>query len=321
MSDESAGWAIGAATRQYQIGNAGSLPVELARPPRARTDRARALRDALVLLTTVAGLQVGPAAAAAPAEIEVVTYNIHGLPTWIARDDPPARIPQLLAKARDYDVVLLQEDFSHQALVDAHREQPHAWRGNGAWLPVVGAGSGLTILSRHPAAGDPIAAPYDVCNGWLSAANDCLGHKGFLHVRLRLPDASELDVWNTHLDAGRGDADRTAREAQLAMLASAIESRSRGRALLVGGDFNLEWNEPADRALLERFGQRLGLGIAAQTPRGGWDGHLDYLLVRSEGTRCLDVVDSGKDGAFEDGDARPLSDHPAIRVRLRLASC
>lgn len=266
-------------------------------------------------------LLVAASAAAEPVELRALTYNIHGLPSWIARDDPPARIPQLLAKARDYDVALLQEDFAHQDVVDAHRDHPHAWRGNGAWLPLLGSGSGLTILSAHPAVGEPVATPYGVCHGWLGAANDCLAHKGFLHVRLRLPDGSELDVWNTHLDAGRSDADRAARAAQLALLEAAIAERSRGRAVLAGGDFNLEWDDREDRALLEGFAARLGLAVAARTPEGAWRSRLDYLLVRSEGAACIAAHEPGEDAGFVDALARPLSDHPAIRARLRLARC
>jgi endonuclease/exonuclease/phosphatase family metal-dependent hydrolase len=266
-------------------------------------------------------LLLATSAAAEPIELRALTYNIHGLPSWIAGDDPPARIPQLLAKARDYDVVLLQEDFAHQPIVDTHRDHPHRWRGNGAQLPILGQGAGLTILSRHPSSREPIATPYGVCNGWVSAANDCFGNKGYLHVRLALPDGSELDVWNTHLDAGPGDADRAARARQLAMLADAIESQSGGRPLLVGGDFNLEWSHAADRALLEEFARRLDLTIAAQTAAGDWDSQLDYLLVRAAPERCIEAREPGKDESFRDTAERPLSDHPAIGARLQIAGC
>lgn len=254
------------------------------------------------------------AAAAARAdhvELDVLTYNIHGLPSWIAGDDPPARIPQLLAKAEGYDVVLLQEDFFHQGVVDAHKRHPHLWRGQR---------SGLTVLSGFDAVGDAIATPYGVCNGWISAANDCLADKGFLHVRLRLPDGSELDVWNTHLDAGRSDADRDVRASQLAILAAAIETTSAGRAVLVGGDFNLEWDDPADRALLEAFAKRLGLHVAAQTSADGWESHLDYVLVR-DGTDVCMAGGGEKDPSFVDAGGEPLSDHPAIRARLFTSGC
>lgn len=273
------------------------------------------------LLLLAATLAVAIAAHAEPIEISVLSYNIHGLPSWIALDDPPTRIPQILEKTRNYDVVLLQEDFAYHAVVDAHKRHPELWRGSAEWLAWVGTGAGLTILSKQPIAGASFAEPYGICNGWIGAANDCLGNKGFLLTRLVLADGIELDVWNTHLDAGRSDEDRDVRQRQLDMLAAAMESRSRGRAVLVGGDFNLEWDDAADRAVLEPFAKRLGLAVAAQTPPDGWESHLDYLLVRNGDATCVAPSGGGKDEALVDGASQPLSDHPAIRTRLRVATC
>jgi endonuclease/exonuclease/phosphatase family metal-dependent hydrolase len=273
------------------------------------------LRAALLALCCVA-----PAAHAEPFELSVLTYNIHGLPSWIARDDPPARIPQILSIAQPYDLVLLQEDFAHHDAVVAASPFAHLVRGNPAWLEApLFQGAGLTILSRF-AATESAREPYDVCNGWLSAANDCFGHKGFVMARLALPDGAAIDAWNTHLDAGDTDADRAVRADQLDRLAAAIETQSADRAVVVGGDFNLHWDEPRDRALLERFATRLGLAIAAMTPAGGWDSRLDYLLTRAAADRCLSALEAGKDERLLDAAGRPLSDHPAIFARLQLGS-
>lgn len=257
-------------------------------------------------------------AKAEAADVSVLTYNIHGLPSWIAGDDPPARIPQILRIAQPYDVVLLQEDFAHHDVVVAKSPFAHLVRGNAAWIEApLFQGAGLTILSRLATTASA-REPYDVCNGWVSAANDCFGHKGFLMARLALPDGASFDAWNTHLDAGDSDADRAVRADQLARLAAAIETQSADRAVVVGGDFNLHWDEPRDRALLEVFAARLGLAIAAMTPAGGWDSRLDYLLVRAAADRCLATVEAGKDESLLDAAGRPLSDHPAIFARLRL---
>jgi endonuclease/exonuclease/phosphatase family metal-dependent hydrolase len=271
-------------------------------------------------LLTVAALCLAAPVRAEPVEISILTYNIHGLPSYIALDDPPARIPRILELAKEYDVVLLQEDFSHQPIVDASKRHPELWRGNGESLPWIGVGAGVTTLSRLASAEAPFAEPYGVCNGWLGAANDCLGNKGFLLKRFQLAGDQQLDVWNTHLDAGRSEADREARRAQLEKLAAAMEARSRGRAVLVGGDFNLEWTDPGDRAVLDAFVARVGLAIAAQTPPGGWETHLDYLLVRNGERVCIEPSEGGKDEAFA-ADGVPLSDHPAIRTRLRVGGC
>ena len=137
-------------------------------------------------------------------------------------------------------------------------------------------------------------------------------------ARLALPDGAELDVWNTHLDAGGSDEDRAARRAQLDRLATAIEAHSNGRALLVGGDFNLEWDDPLDRALAESFRDRLGLAIAAQTPSAGWESHLDYLLLRSGSDARLLGIGGGKDDGMVGNASAALSDHPAIFLRVRV---
>jgi endonuclease/exonuclease/phosphatase family metal-dependent hydrolase len=266
-----------------------------------------------------AALALGLAAAAqaepGATEISVVTYNIHGLPSWLAGDDPPARIPQLLERAKSYDVALIQEDFAHHAVLVAHN--PFRWlvRGNEAAASAL-EGAGLTILSRFESVASHRQA-YELCSGYLFGAGDCFASKGFLKARLALPGGAELDVWNTHLDAGGGAADREVRRAQLDRLAAAIEAKSAGRALVVGGDLNLELTHEPDATLLEAFAARLGLAVAARTPDGGWRSQLDYLLVRSGEALRLEVVGGGKDETFVDADRQPLSDHPAIFTRLR----
>ncbi len=268
----------------------------------------RIARAVAILCLISAPLAAG---AREPIEISVLTYNIHGLPSWIARDDPPARIPLILEKAAAYDIVLLQEDFAYHDVVVANAKHPHLFRGNGGWAPLL-EGAGLTILSRFDSSGAPLREAYGVCNGHLGAANDCLGNKGFLMTRLALPNGATIDVWDTHLDAGASDGDHRARVAQLERLAAAIESQSAGRALLVGGDFNLEWDTARDRALLEWFRDRVGLTIAAQTPPDGWESHLDYLLIRAGDDVVIRRNDGGKDEVFVDRAGKPLSDHPAI---------
>lgn len=275
----------------------------------------RCWRVAALLLCVAGG-----APRAAAVELSVLTYNIHGLPSWIARDDPAVRIPQILRIAEPYDLVLLQEDFAHHDLVVAKSPFAHLARGNAARIEApLFQGAGLTILSRFATA-ETARAAYGACNGWLSAANDCFGHKGFLMARLALPGGASIDAWNTHLDAGDTESDRSVRASQLERLAAAIESESAGRAVVAGGDLNLHWEEPRDRALLEGFATRLGLSIAAMAPAGGSDSRVDYLLVRPAAEGCLAAPEGGEDARLHDAAGRPLSDHPAIFARLRIES-
>ncbi len=259
--------------------------------------------------------------AQAPAEFTVLTYNTHALPAWIARDDPERRLPLLLERAGAYDLVLLQEDFAYHERVLEHAPHPLVARGNGptpGWLGW--SGSGLTVLARAPAPRVERAQPYRHCNGWLGAGSDCFGNKGYLMLRLRVAEGVEIDVWNTHLDAGFDDADHEARAIQLDLLGDAIVRESRGRALVVGGDFNTDWSRARDRALLEAFVARIGATIAVSNAHPHWPLRLDYLLVRSGARIALESLKGGVAEEFVDADGSALSDHPALWARLRASS-
>jgi endonuclease/exonuclease/phosphatase family metal-dependent hydrolase len=284
------------------------------RPPPRRL--ALALAAALLLPALGAG-------SARATELRLLTYNTHGLPAWISRDDPEARFPEIGAESNRYDVVLLQEDFAHHERLRETVRHPIVLRGNPSRMPAcpICSGSGLTTLVRKGAVEQVEARrarSYATCSGWLGGANDCLATKGFLHARLRLAGGATLHVVNTHLDAGRDPADREARRAQLETLADALERETDGEALVVAGDLNLDDALPEDRALLETFRARLGLRDAGARPDpdAGWE-VIDYVLVRSGASVRVTVLGAGEDRGFARA-GRPLSDHPALFVRLRV---
>ena len=276
------------------------------------------------------GLSAEPAHAALHTEraaqpnvvrLSVLTYNIHGLPRWIARDDPETRIPAILAKARAFDLVLLQEDFAYQALVDAASRWRHVQRGtppDGSWLGV--SGDGLTLLTDAQLIGARAALPYGTCNGWLRASSDCFANKGALLQRVRIANGAEVDVWTTHLDAGRGSADQQVRARQLQLLAQRIATHSAGRAVILAGDFNLHWDVPRDRDVLSSFLRGLRLTIAARVPDTGGKKRVDYVLFRPAADITMDVLRSGVDEHFVDAAGEPLSDHPAVYAEFAIGT-
>jgi len=301
--------------------------------------RTRTLALAALARTALAGVALevaaGPAQAepAPPRTLSVVSYNVHGLPSWIARDDPPGRMAKIGPLLARYDVALVQEDWSHhEALVEAVGPRFGA-RGATPRDPFFASlrafcgacGSGLTLFAA--AGADAIVAqqdqPFGVCAGWLLGANDCFASKGFQRVRLRLAQGLSLDLVNVHLDAGRRDDDQAARQVQLALLADALEAASAGQALVIGGDWNLGWDVPEQRALLDAFRARLRLvdagahGSAGATPAGAPADRVDHVFVRSGDGVALEVTEAGEAPEFTDAGV-PLSDHPAVFVRLRV---
>lgn len=273
----------------------------------------------------LAGLVLaGPGGDSASAEmLRLLSYNTHGLPAWIARDDPARRFPLIGSQTKRYDVVLLQEDFAHHARLREAARQPLVARGNPSRMPAcpICTGSGLTSLvrpGRVELVRESRARPYGVCAGWLGGSNDCFATKGFLWLHLRLANGARLHVVNTHLDAGSADADREARARQLQILADALERGAGHHALVVAGDFNLDAAHPEDRALRDAFMTRLGLrdSGARPDPTTPWR-VIDYILLRSGGEVELEVVEAGEDTDFVDGEL-PLSDHPALFVHLQV---
>jgi hypothetical protein len=247
----------------------------------------------------------------------VVTVNVRGLPAWLLEDDPALRLPLLLAKLAAFDVVLLQEQFVYGGLVAAQRGQFTVVEGNGGrwWRPV---GDGLTLLTRLPTIGSPIYDSYRACHGWFNAASDCLADKGYLMQRLALRTGGTIDVWNTHLDAGSDERDRAVRATQLEHLAAAIEANSPKEAVIVGGDFNLDWNTPHDRQLLERWSERLGLVLAALTPTDARPRRVDYLFYRNGPATTLAPRVHGVVEQLTDPQGKPLSNHPALFTTFAL---
>jgi endonuclease/exonuclease/phosphatase family metal-dependent hydrolase len=287
--------------------------------------RRRAALAALALAAALCGAPPRAAAEPGAVELRLLTYNTHGLPAWIAGDDPARRFPQIARRVQAYDVALLQEDFEYHELLRAgvpglvvERGNPSRFEGSPFCL-VSCQGSGLTFVTRFPRAAllGLANVRYRACAGWLGGANDCFATKGFQHVRLLLPGDLEVHVVNTHLDAGRAPEDRAARRAQLERLRSHLEGTAQGAALVLGGDLNLDAADPEDAALRDEFARALGLVDtgAAYGPGGPWK-RLDYLYRRDGVAVLLQVLDAGEAREFSDG-GRPLSDHPALFVRLR----
>lgn len=292
---------------------------------------ARGLGVALTLglvLSPAAGAEPTPSRKDAPVEVSVLTYNTHGLPAWVARDRPKIRFPIIGRLTNQYDVVFLQEDFAYHGLLKEQATHEIVACGNGprsslfrfASFICGSCNSGLTLLARFPR--DRLIEldrePFHVCMGWFRFSKDCWVTKGFMRARLRLQNGAEVDFYNLHLDAGMSRRDRQTRKRQLRLLRKHIVEHSGERALIIGGDFNLQYNSADDFALMQGFMAGLGLRDSSIGYKGpaDWKGD-DYILYRSGGGVILEVIEAGvAEGFVLDG--KPLSNHPAIVARFRV---
>jgi endonuclease/exonuclease/phosphatase family metal-dependent hydrolase len=304
-----------------------------------RRDR---LRRAILAVLAL-GLASAPVCSRADdrtAAFSMLSYNVHGLFRMIAGDTPGTRSRTIGWLASRYDVAVLQEDFEYHGMIARQMHGMAMYRGNGMrpdprlvaakailfpfqlliphFSPPYGAG--LTTFVRDgllPEKAIVARRRYDACNGWFTGTHDCWASKGLLRVRMQLPNGAEVDVYNTHLEAGDGRRSQAVRKRQLDDLARHIEDLSPDRAVIAAGDFNCAFSRPGDGDLLMAFRNRVGLQDSGAGPEIPFWRERDYVLYRDGAGVRLIVGEAGEATEFVN-DGRALSDHPAIFARFEV---
>ena len=244
-----------------------------------------------------------------------LTYNVHGLPDVITGDDGDTRMRGIAPLLNAFDVVGLQETFDEtkHGLLTVEADHPvHEWFTDKVEDSRV-YGSGLAVLARAELV-EVFTEHYRQCHGLVDSSSDCLASKGFQVVRLRLGGA-ELDVYNTHHEAGGGAEDNAVRTDQVSQVLESIDGRSAGRAVLFMGDTNLRPSDPPDAIELQRYADA-GLRDACEEIACPETDHIDRFLLRDSDELALEVLGWANEEAFFDGDGVPLSDHPAISAEI-----
>ena len=72
---------------------------------------------ALAACFAAESVHADPSSVPGAVELRIVTYNTHGLPAWIAGDDPERRFPLIGRLLDAYDLAVVQEDFYHHELL------------------------------------------------------------------------------------------------------------------------------------------------------------------------------------------------------------
>lgn len=253
-------------------------------------------------------------------EFVVLTYNVHGLPPFITMDDTAERLRQIAPRLNDFDFVGLQEDFddlNHQVIAE-QSEHGHILRFSD---PLDGHfyGSGLSALSRFPIV-DHLHVHYSACHGRFDAASDCLASKGVQALRIRLASGVEMDIYNTHLEAGGGPEDHVVRTQHIEELLDVMTTYSAGRAIIFLGDTNLHEDDSDDVVLLNRLKSTVELMDACDDLMCPEPGRIDRVMYRSGNGVILSVSQWQVESSFVDPDETPLSDHDAISTRIHWAA-
>lgn len=273
---------------------------------------------ALAVLAVASMVPSGARPRADEGRLTVLSYNVHGLPPFITGDETLARQAAIAPLLEPFDLVGLQEDFMDEghALLAAAASSRVRLRFADLAAQDRFYGSGLTLLSRHPVVFQR-AEHYGTFHGRLSAGSDGLASKGFQLVRIELAPGVELDVYNSHLDAGGAEGDQAARAEQVAQLTRAMLERSAGRAVVFLGDTNLGAARGRDPETLARWLGATGLSCACACARDACCGRIDRVLVRGGAGVALSVESWGVAPGFVDAQGRQLSDHEPILAELR----
>jgi endonuclease/exonuclease/phosphatase family metal-dependent hydrolase len=297
------------------------------------------LAAALSFCIVVSGASAAEEASRTSAEFSLLSYNVHGISWVFAKDDPQQRAAAIGWLANRYDVVLLQEDFDYHDEIGKQMTGTVALQGNGMrgdlrlvavkllLLPFhvvlpdfsfpYGSGLSIFVASEIAAVVESSARAFRGCNGWFKNSYDCWSSKGILRARIRLANGAEIDVYDTHLDAGQSGAGLRLRERQLAELADLIDASSPGRAVIVAGDFNTMLNRMENVESMRFFKQRTGLvDIGAGPDLPQWP-RRDYILVRDGLDVTIKPLEAGEALEFVNRD-RALSDHPAVYARFEV---
>jgi endonuclease/exonuclease/phosphatase family metal-dependent hydrolase len=126
-----------------------------------------------------------------------------------------------------------------------------------------------------------------------------------------------VDVYDVHLDAGPGAGDRKARALQVDQLVEAIEKTSAGRALVLGGDFNLT---SAELPAFKKRMAALGITDACDEARCAQPWRIDRVLLRGNPAVSLKTKTWRLAAGFRDGSGRALSDHEPVVVTVGWAT-
>lgn len=264
------------------------------------------------------------AQAVADGQFNILTYNVAGLPDAFSSGSPATNTVKISPLLNDYDIVVVQEDFSYHSDLVSQIVHAHTSAHSGD----IAVGDGMNRFSKIGFS-DFSRTKWNDCYGVFSDGSDCLTPKGFSFSRMNFGDGAVVDVYNLHADASTDDASNAARASNLLQLLAAIETRSSGHAVIVAGDTNSRYTRSPDRlhdyiaagfsdtwVEVSRGGIIPQSGDPALTDctdkNSGNCERVDKILYRDGAAVQLSLADAQVPSNFIDSAGEPLSDHDPV---------
>lgn len=263
---------------------------------------------------------------------DALTYNVAGLPEGISSSNPIVNTPLISPRLNAYDLVLVQESWQtpdpnpyapirvhHELLVaDAH----HPYKSISAINPFLSnparpdalLADGLNMMARFPFDPNLIRTAWTSC---YQSAADCLATKGFSVARTTLAPGVEVDIYDLHMEAGSAPEDEVLRDAGITQVVTSMQTYSAGRAVIIGGDFNLHTEDEPDGSQYARLLAEAGLTDACTAVACPEPHRIDKFAFRSNATITIQALSwTNVDALFRRGDGEKLSDHDPLTVRF-----
>jgi hypothetical protein len=302
----------------------------------------RAVAVAVSSAMVAAVVPASPSGAGSPwppprsGELSTLTYNVAGLPEVLSGSNPSVNTAIISPLLNAYDLVLVQEDWAnpdppvpgvsvyHEILIS---EVDHPYLSDPAPVPLgtnpvrpsALLSDGLNQMSQFPFAG-PERHMWPSCFGGIDTSDggaaDCLAEKGFSFSRTTVAPGVEIDVYNLHAEAGRTPADNLAHAEDFEVLADFINTNSAGRAVIVGGDYNLHTDREFDAGVFDTFRAEAGMTDVCEVVDCGADEHkIDKFTFRNGDDVVLEPLShTFEREIFQDPAGEPLSDHDPLHV-------
>ncbi len=267
----------------------------------------------------------------ASGNFNVLTYNVAGLPDLFSSGSPATNTAKISPLLNDYDIVVVQEDFSYHSDLLSQNNHPYKSSHSGD----IAIGDGMNLFSRF-AYTDFARIKWNDCYGVFDSGTDCLTPKGFHLSRHFLNGGAIVDVYNLHTDAGSDANSLAARAKNTLQLLAFIEANSKGHAVIVAGDTNSRYTRATDKfhdfiaagfkdvwVEKSRLGNYPQAGTEAlmdcANKNSGNCERVDKILYRSSPAVNLVLNDAYVPAHFVDQNNAALSDHDPLAAYFSYA--
>ena len=220
-----------------------------------------------------------------PITLKIITFNIAD--AHLFTTNRPERVREIgrILTELDPDIVGLQESFiakDRTLLLEALAESRLKYHAD---YPAATVGNGLLVLSAYPIM-EHYFYRYRNNNPWYKIhQGDWWAGKGIGLARIKLPDGSILDFYDTHAQAGRGDEKNAAvRFKQMGELASFLnQSRNHSGPAFIVGDFNTRMERPDLERAINEAGLKRSMTI---------DSGIDHIFALSDDRYDFQALDT-----------------------------